>query len=157
MADLEVFLQILGQTFDLRAVFHQPDELQNVAHAVDERSDYGLDAVLHRGQNAGFRWNHGQFGEVFLGHCTHDRPPAEHALLVEQRIAQAARNHNGLTIRQLDRHRAAVAARLDQQQGGGLIAVGEQKRAQKNDDEGRQHGNPDFALEDEEQAQQVAE
>ncbi len=157
MADLEVFLQILGQTFGLGAVFHQPDELQNAAHAVDERSDDGLDAVLHRGQNAGFRRHHGQLGEVFLGHGTHDRPPAEHALLVEQRIAQAARYHDGLSVGQLDWHSAAVAAWLDQQQGGGLIAVREQKRAQKNDDERRQHGNPDFAQEDEQQAQQVAE
>ncbi len=157
MADLEVFLQILGQTLGLGAVLHQSDKLQNAAHAVDERTDDSLDTVLHRGQGAGFGRHHGQLGEVLLGHGTHDRSPAEHALLVEQRIAQAARNHDGLTIGQLDRHSAAVAAGLDQQQGGGFIAVGEQKRTQKNDDERRQHGNPDFALEDEKQAQQVAE
>ncbi|RML29610.1 hypothetical protein ALR00_05388 [Pseudomonas savastanoi pv. retacarpa] len=98
VADLEVFLQILGQTFGLRAVLHQTDKLQNVAHAVDDCPDDCLEAVLHRRQNAGFGRHHRQLGEVFLGHCTHDRPSAEHALFIEQRITQAARYHDGLTV-----------------------------------------------------------
>ncbi len=157
MGHVEVLQQLVGEAFDRGLFLHQPEQLQEPATGVDQRLQGALDQGLHTAEEA-FLWRYlGQFVEVLFGHQAGNRASAEHALLIEDRIALGTGNDGRLAVGNLDRQGAGVAARLDQQQGRGFVAVGQQERAQQDDGERHQDGDFHFALEDEEQAQQIAE